>query len=380
MRQFVLSYLLKRIGVFAVLPFFLVARIAVASPATPKYVQGNDAVPQKPQTTVAVTFKSAQTVGNLNAVIVGWNDSSHHISSVTDAKGNVYRLAAGPIVLSGAVSQAIYYAKDIFAAAAGTNTVTVVFTGAAIAPDIRILEYNGLDPVSPLDVDVGATGAGLSCSSGSVTTKNATDLLLGANTVQTWTTAPGYQFAERLLTDPDGDVAEDRSVTTIGAYSAGGTLLTPGGWVMQMVAFRAAGSTPAPTPNPTTTPTPKPTPTPTPKPTPTPTSKPTPTPTSKPTPTPTPTPTPKPSATPTSLTFAWNADAATSNPATNTVGYRLHVGVASGVYTKTTTLGNTTSATVSNLISGLTYYCVVTAYNSAGVESPRSKEVSYKVP
>ena len=43
-------------------------------------------------------------------------------------------------------------------------------------------------------------------------------------------------------------------------------------------------------------------------------------------------------------------------------------------------LGNTTTATVSNLISGVTYYFVVTAYNSAGVEGPPSNQASYTAP
>jgi hypothetical protein len=56
------------------------------------------------------------------------------------------------------------------------------------------------------------------------------------------------------------------------------------------------------------------------------------------------------------------------------------VGLASGVYTQSTDVGNTTTATASNLISGSTYYFVVTAYNSAGVESPHSNEVSQQAP
>jgi fibronectin type III domain protein len=80
------------------------------------------------------------------------------------------------------------------------------------------------------------------------------------------------------------------------------------------------------------------------------------------------------------MTLTWSANAASSNPATNTAGYRLHMGLASGVYTQTTTVGNTTTATVSNLISGVTYYLVVTAYNSAGVDGPPSAQLSYKAP
>src|SRR5260221_273497 len=107
-------------------PFFValsgglcVQRLSLA----PAYVQGADATPQTPQTTVSVPYTAAQNAGNLNVVIVGWNDTTAQFSSVTDTKGNVYQLAVGPTQLSGALSQSIYYAKNIAAAAAGANTV-----------------------------------------------------------------------------------------------------------------------------------------------------------------------------------------------------------------------------------------------------------------
>ena len=67
-----------------------------------------------------------------------------------------------------------------------------------------------------------------------MTTTNATDLLVGANTVETGTNGPGTGFTLRLNT-PDGDIAEDRVVTATGSYSASVTLSSPGGWVMQIV-------------------------------------------------------------------------------------------------------------------------------------------------
>jgi hypothetical protein len=38
-----------------------------------------------------------------------------------------------------------------------------------------------------------------------------------------------------------------------------------------------------------------------------------------------------------------------------------------------------TTYKISNLISGQTYYCVVTGYNKAGKETPASNEVSFTV-
>ncbi len=209
------------------------------------FVQTNSATPQTPQATVTVTFNSAQTLGNLNVVIVGWNDSTTTVSSVADTKGNAYAVAAAAIVQSGTASQAIYYAKNIATAAGGANTVTVTFSVAARFPDIRIAEYSGIDTVNPLDVSAGAQGSTATSSSGSVTTTNANDLLIGANLVQSTSTAAGAGYTNRGIT-PDGDLLEDRVVTATASYSATAALDKVQQWIMQMVAFRAASGTPAP--------------------------------------------------------------------------------------------------------------------------------------
>lgn len=75
------------------------------------------------------------------------------------------------------------------------------------------------------------------------------------------------------------------------------------------------------------------------------------------------------------VTLAWDPS---SSP--NVAGYRLHSGTTSGVYSQTSELGNATSTLVSNLVTGKTYFFVVTAYNTMGVESARSNEVSYLAP
>jgi len=213
-----------------------------AAPAT-AFVQSNSAVPQTSQTTVAVVYTLAQTVGNLNVVVVGWSDTTATVSSVVDSQRNAYARAAAPVVQAGTATQAIYYAKNISAAAAGANTVTVTFSVAAAFPDIRIAEYSGLDTVNPLDISVGAQGSTATSSSGAVTTTYANDLLVGANLVQTMTTGPGSGYTNRVITSPDGNILEDRVVTAIGSYTATAPVSPSGPWVMQMVAFRASGGT-----------------------------------------------------------------------------------------------------------------------------------------
>jgi hypothetical protein len=329
MRNSIFLSLLKNLTVRAELPLFLLATGAVAS-AAPKYIQGNYRVPQTPQSSVTVQYSSAQIAGDLNVVVVGWNDAATHVGSLKDSAGNVYQLAVGPMV-TGALSQSIYYAKNIAAASAVANAVTVTFSGLASYPDIRILEYSDIDTINPVDTFAGAIGNSATSTNVTLQTTAATDLLVAANTVQS-SSGAGSGFTPRLNTSPNGDIVEDKTATTAGIYSASATLSSISGWVMQAVAFRAAvSSSPA-------------------------------------------------LAGSKKLTLAWNANTPAYNAAANTTGYRLKLGYASKTYTLTTTLGNVTTATLSSLVSGTTYYCAVTAYNSAGLDSPASNEIVYKAP
>jgi hypothetical protein len=55
------------------------------------------------------------------------------------------------------------------------------------------------------------------------------------------------------------------------------------------------------------------------------------------------------------------------------------MGTASGVFSSSLTIGNTTTYTASNLGVGHTYYFAVTAYNGSGIESSYSNEVSKSI-
>src|SRR2546426_4784386 len=199
----------------AILAVILTLAVAGASPAAAQpgpiaFVQSNYAVPQSPQTTVTVLFPAAQTAGNLNVVVVGWNDTTATVSAVTDSAGNPYTLAVGPTLRAGQASQAIYFAKNILGSAA--NTVTVRFSPAAAYPDIRILEYRGLDPVSPLHATVAATGSSTSANSGALTTTAPNVLLVTPNAAATLTTDTSTRVTARTTTNHDGDPVEDRII------------------------------------------------------------------------------------------------------------------------------------------------------------------------
>lgn len=70
--------------------------------------------------------------------------------------------------------------------------------------------------------------------------------------------------------------------------------------------------------------------------------------------------------------LAWDAV-----PDSDVIGYRIHYGVVSGLYVETLEVGNTTSATVSGLAGGMTYYFAVTAVDAGGLESDYSEEIRF---
>ena len=74
------------------------------------------------------------------------------------------------------------------------------------------------------------------------------------------------------------------------------------------------------------------------------------------------------------VTLTWDP-----STVTNLAGYKIYIGTASGGYGSPITVGNVTSYTISNLGIGSTYYFAVTDYNTSGVESGFSNEVSKSI-
>jgi Fibronectin type III domain len=83
-----------------------------------------------------------------------------------------------------------------------------------------------------------------------------------------------------------------------------------------------------------------------------------------------------------SITLAWVPPTENSNgtPLTNLAGYKIHYGTASQDYTKVASVSNPSLSryVLDSLPSG-TYYFAITAYNSAGIESTLSGEITAKL-
>jgi YD repeat-containing protein len=204
------------------------------------YVQGNSGTSNQEVSTVSVTYSSAQAAGDLNVVFVGWDNATYAVQSITDTSGNTYVAAVGPTVNSSGATQTIYYATNISAAAAGANAVTVTFSNSVSYPDVRILEYSGINTTNPLDTAIAAYGNGATLNSGSLTITAANDLLVAGGYGQhAYTGGAGAGYTEVLTSE--WELVEDAIVATVGSYSATSSD-NSGYWVMQMVAFRIAGN------------------------------------------------------------------------------------------------------------------------------------------
>src|SRR5258706_7111295 len=73
-----------------------------------------------------------------------------------------------------------------------------------------------------------------------------------------------------------------------------------------------------------------------------------------------------------SVTLAWDP-----SPDSGIGGYILHYGTNSRSYVTAVDVGNVTTNTVTGLTRNVTYFFAVTAYNTSGLESDLSNEISY---
>lgn len=188
---------------------------------------------------VSVTLGQAQAAGDLVVVAIGWNDATGTIASVGDSSGNAYALAVGPTRYGSDLTQAIYYAKNVAAAPAGSNAVKVRFVQAVNMPDLRVLEYSGLDPVAPLDQTAAATGKGVGAvSTPAVGVATGGELLFAAGMTTDIYSAGGPGYAVRVVTN-NGDLAEDRVIDASGSYAGDAVMgSVTAGWIMQLATFR----------------------------------------------------------------------------------------------------------------------------------------------
>ena len=218
---------------------------SIGSP--PSSVQTAASIADSAGTTLAQAFSSANTAGNLIAVVTSWGSPTATANpTVSDSAGNTYVLATSTFSSLGQQSLAIYYARNI---RAGANTVTVNFGGSEAWRRILITEYRGIDPVNPLDVvkanQGSATMAKDNVTSGVVTTTANGDLIFGAveNYNVSGTLSAGTGFTLRNFLTFAGVIEtaiEDEVQSSAGSAAATFTFAHADSYIAQVVAFRAA--------------------------------------------------------------------------------------------------------------------------------------------
>jgi hypothetical protein len=186
---------------------------------------------------VDVPYDRAQVGGDLNVVVIGWYDLNVSIKSVTDTAGNTYQPAGSPASITGPnpIVQAVYYAPHVAAALAGANVVTVAWNASACSPDVRVLEFRGVDS---LDLTAASSGVDTPATvAASAPTKDARELLVVGGTAQEGFSAAGQDFTVAVITS-GLDLAAYRVVGDIGTYSTSAPLTAGKSWVMQLASFR----------------------------------------------------------------------------------------------------------------------------------------------
>jgi len=165
----------------------------------------------------------------MNVLILGWiND--HTLGTPTDDSGNTYQLAV--YQKNNGMNQAVYYACDI---AARTNNIVHVLFDSDLQVDMQILEYSGIAATPCLDQFNTNAGSSLSIDSGTVTTMQGHELVLGAGTILN--NAAGVDPAFAYKVTYDFSIAETLEVFATGTYRAKATQSSIGDWVMQIVTF-----------------------------------------------------------------------------------------------------------------------------------------------
>ena len=181
---------------------------------------------------ITVSLPDDATAGNLVVVGVDWVTAS--LVSISDGQGNAFTQAGTDGATPNGTKLRFYYARNV---RGGAEAVTVTMSGSDPILQVYMAEYQGADITNPLDVTVQASGSGSSVSSGTALTTSPNDVVV-AFCVSNGTCSVGSGYAARST--HSGNLLEDRTAATPGAYSA--TATSNAGWAIILAAFRPQGS------------------------------------------------------------------------------------------------------------------------------------------
>ncbi|MGA9364117.1 MAG: T9SS type A sorting domain-containing protein [Bacteroidota bacterium] len=185
------------------------------------------------KSSVQATFSSTPVTGNCLIAIVGASTTS----TINTPSG-----WSSAINQTGAPGQAIFYK---FAGSSEPKTVTVTLSDTLSVLGLQIYEYHNISSVSTLDGTSSATGTGTSISSGTITTTQASDLIIVgivtrmATSFSSWSNSFNEQFDFQVGTTYVRTYGgADRTTSSTGTYSTTATAGNSGAWRAQIVAFK----------------------------------------------------------------------------------------------------------------------------------------------
>lgn len=179
---------------------------------------------------VVVAFGGNNTAGN-TIIALGWIEASINsgLSTPTDTRGNTYTQVVSINNGTASIGLVAWVANNI---TAGANTVTMN-DGNNIA-NLHLYEVSGLSKTSSFDVSTfNYQLAQTSFTSGSVTTDNANELLIGAfgvavSAAPTWSAGSGYSNLTSQNQTFLNTATEEQIVSSIAGYSATASILING--------------------------------------------------------------------------------------------------------------------------------------------------------
>ncbi len=203
-------------------------------PRGPRRIQAAAASPPGSVSMVEVALPEAQIASNLNVVVIGWHTSSGTVTSVTDALGNVYSLAIGPI-RGAALTQSIYYAPNINS---GPNTITVALDDRVIGASVQVSEFAGLALANPVEGAAQSAGAASVVSTGEFAARASQSLIFASGMTPGGFAGLGSGYTLNAIATHSDQLSEYRITDGAGTYDAAAPF-TSGPWVFQGVSFRA---------------------------------------------------------------------------------------------------------------------------------------------
>jgi hypothetical protein len=222
----------------AILVFTLVLGAMAGSASAQTFVQATASSPGTSANTFSASFPSNTTAGNL--ILVGFNfNSTVSFASIADSQGNVFKQVGNQLTTPGGASSRLYYASNI---KGGADAITVTVSAPSTYLEVYLSEYSGVNRITPIDAQAGASGSAGAVSSGGALTSAAGDLIFGFCVGDsTCTGDPGYSIRSNFK----NNLVEDRIGGGPAMYAA--TATANDGWTMQMVALSpaGAGATPA---------------------------------------------------------------------------------------------------------------------------------------